>query len=258
MAAKWYRISAFLVLAIGFILAWTGGTGGLTKPFQFNWTYYNALWRGTINDFLFASCLALLVAAAFCFGVFLIRMSYVRGYPLLVDKFASDSCSPSKCIDEDIDIIANTAQSRFQNATSVEETKRLHSLDRNIFTIYRNSQGEFLGYTCVIRLTRKGVAALKRNEFSVKGIPREYVRQDRNYYGCDVYVGAIFCTRTFGNVKGFIEGSLHSQLVELETKAIYARAATPEGLRLLRRRKFSALHVGKEGIGDIFFLSRQT
>lgn len=172
----------------------------------------------------------------------------------IADKVSDRECFPRPCDDTDIPAIVDCADQLFDGATDLEQTLRLHRTDQNAFTVYQDADGNFLGYSCVVRLTKRGVASLKRDDFSILNIPLEYIRRDEKMNDCYLYIGAVCSVdRSYNSV---IYSSLCGGIVKQSPKAVYARAASDAGLRAMKRWKFSALHHGKEGVGHIYHRKR--
>lgn len=244
-----FRLSAILFGVAGFIIGIVGATGGTTGRTQLTLGYFLSLFRGSTNDNLAAFALTLSGIAIALFIGSALKLGFSKSYTHFATHFHDGNCFPRACTDADIPTIVGCAGDYFSTATNLEQTMRLHRLDRRIFTIYETTDARFIGYSCIVRLSAKGVASIRRGDFSIINIPVEYIRKDSKTE-CDIYIGAICCTRLF--TRGFVLGRVYGNIELMKPKAIYARAATVDGLRILKRRKFSALN--KDGVGQIYYI----
>lgn len=159
---------------------------------------------------------------------------------------------PCVCDGDDIKKIAEIASDEFgDQSTSHQQTQRLHNIDDGIFTAIKEPAGVIVGYFCLIRLTQAGFAAVMRNDFHIGTAPIEYINTSKKRRYQNVYVGAVYGHRHHS--KMFALGSMINALKELKPKTICARAATKDGLRILRKYGFQPVDERHEDIGELFW-----
>ncbi|MGC9418698.1 MAG: hypothetical protein ACP5EN_06955 [Rhodovulum sp.] len=103
-----------------------------------------------------------------------------------------------------------------------------------------------LGYFCVIRLSAEGERQIEEQTFNSK-CPDALAMSNENEDGLPVYIGAVFASGI--RSKAAALGGLATYLKLISPKAVHARAATEDGLRILRKYGFSPVHGDKLQIG---------
>jgi hypothetical protein len=161
-----------------------------------------------------------------------------------------------KCHALDLKAIAEIASDEFgDRSTSEEQTLRLHSLDEKIFTAVKDSKEQIVGYFCLVRLTRAGAEAVMRNDFHIATAAVEYIDTSTKRKYKQVYIGAVYGRRQ--SSKMFALGSMINELTEMKPKLICARAATSDGLRVLKKYGFQPIVGRPAGVGELFCLKGQ-
>jgi hypothetical protein len=161
--------------------------------------------------------------------------------------------SIGRCGDRELRLIAEIAEGMFgDTATSLEQTMRLHRMNGEIFKALKDRSGVLRGYLCLMKLTRSGVDAVKRDDFSVRDVPPEYIHQDVRRKNVPIYIGAVYGADDASEM--YIMGCLEMALREASPPAIYARAATARGLELLTHYNFTPIRKQRPEIGMLFEL----
>lgn len=161
-------------------------------------------------------------------------------------KFQRKSCTPA-----DIDLISIIAEEEFEGAaTTRAETRAIHQMDPSAFMVLVDGNGQIAGYRCVLCLTGKGVRALKDGHFSVKNLTRDLIHTGSKKSYRNIYIGAVWGRNP--HCKGLICGSVDELIMAKAPTAVFARAATEDGLRLLKSQNFKPL--GGAGALDSYFV----
>jgi hypothetical protein len=176
----------------------------------------------------------------------------------LLGVYRANRASVSEEIDEhtcnlnDIDAIAAIAETQFGSAaTDTDATRRLHSIDPQTFSVFKNQAGTIVGYACIIRLNKAGIEAIQRNDFHLDNIPPEYVNLGTKVRYSNVYIGAIYGKNR--HVAGHVMAHVSGRLKEIRARHIYARAATSDGVRVLTKRGFLSLAGMPPNVGDVCY-----
>ena len=159
---------------------------------------------------------------------------------------------PNDCDDESLSYIAKAGSERFPTATNENETIAIHRADPQAFKVVKNKSRENIGYYCLLRLTQSGVKSVEKGEFSLKNLQLAHIRQDKKRTDCDIYIGAINCTAFSLRAPGFIEGYALKEIQNMKPRRIFARAATPRGLRLLLDYGFKPVSPSRTGIDQFY------
>jgi hypothetical protein len=159
-----------------------------------------------------------------------------------------------RCVGPDIKAISEIASDEFgDRSTSEAQTTRLHELDGKIFTAIKDSTDQIVGYFCLVRLTKAGVEAVMRNDFHIATAPIEYINTSTKRRYQQVYVGAVYGRRY--DSKMFALGSMINELTDLKPKVVCARAATQDGLRVLKKYGFQPVAGRPHAVGELFWLN---
>jgi hypothetical protein len=113
-----------------------------------------------------------------------------------------------------------------------------------------DGNGNIVGFYGIYRLTKIGKNAARSGEFSIITCPREYLRSDGKHKYANVYLGGVYGKNKLS--RGMVVGAINQELYRTKTKQIFARAATDDGLRLLRNQGFEPVDPTKRGLGEMF------
>lgn len=183
-------------------------------------------------------------------GALYLLLMFMKLKSAEVMSFSSD-ISLAKASEDDLPDIDNMSSSAFGLVSSnIDQIRILHRLSDDIFwKVYVPGSKKNLGYFCSISLSSRGENKIKQNNF-YGACPDE---ADIDQYGGKpnaIYVGAIY-GKSFSS-KGAALAGLQTYLQTKKPDRVYARAATPDGLRILKKNNFLPVNDTKCEVGDYF------
>lgn len=202
--------------------------------------------------------LAIMLVCFIAFLAILILTYFYRMFDIKIKSriLYEDIFDVKHCSDNDVIKIAYIASDIFgDRATSVDQAIRLHNIDGNAFKYIEDQCGNLRAYYCLIRLTKAGAKAIERDDFNISTVPIEYIRRDSAYRNAYYYIGAIYGDSR--QSKDFVAGTLNGRLSEVRPKKVFARAATEDGLKILKKRGFKPVNGRDPGLDMLFALSKK-
>jgi hypothetical protein len=162
-----------------------------------------------------------------------------------------NSLTLEPCNAEDLGEISRLASEEFGDiSANLERNQWLASFDSSAYTKVMDDRGRIVGFYDMFRLTKLGVSAIHRGEFDITTCPRDYLRTDKKYTYNYIYLGGLYGRNRLA--KAMILGAMRQKLLLLRPKAVFARAATKDGLRLIEKERFRPILAGKVGIGALY------
>lgn len=154
----------------------------------------------------------------------------------------------------DLTAINDLARQYFgDQASNLDEINRLFQLDQSMLWVVRkDGNPEVQGYLVIMRLSAAGVEALRDKSFNGANPAKEHLCR-KNGAAKGIYVGAIAANGI--KARAAIIHCLTSFPYRQAYKGaenIYARAATKDGLRTIRKKGFQPLHPPDSSVGSIF------
>ena len=221
-------------------------TGFDLSAFSYNQIFYIALSCIIIGA---SSVIAWLLASILRYALLVGPRAALDKLDKIQRKHSTLKLEP--CNDDDIEAISQTAGQQFGSmAANRSRNQLLRSIDEKSYMKVIDGFGRIVGFYGIFRLTKLGRNAAMRGEFDIIICPMEYIGSDRKYKYSDVYLGGVYGKNTIS--RGMVVGAINQQLFQMSARVIFARAATKEGLRLLRNHGFKPVDIKKDGIGDMF------
>jgi hypothetical protein len=150
-----------------------------------------------------------------------------------------------------LEAISKLASAEFGDlAADYSRNQTLWKIDQSSYSKAVNFKGTIVGFYVIFRLSRLGVAAVKRGEFDIRNCPREYFRADNKRKYLNVYIGGVYGTNKIS--KAMIYGAVNRHLFETKPTIIFARAGSSDGLRILKSFKFNPVSADDD-VGGLFF-----
>lgn len=246
----------YLIPVIGFLF----GLAGALRLYLDNqsglpdWAQIGEIWAARIVWLIVSLLVVGGVLTILWLAVFILNWLSRKRRQLfgLLDKVLSGGgLLIANCVPADITRIDEIARMEFGDAaTPLERTRWLFDIDPESFKKVIDGKGRILGYYCLFRLSRMGMAAIERGEFDILTAPREYFRADNKRRRNNIYVGSVF-----GNgwrTRAAALGALGQAVVSLRPKSIFAKAATPDGLRILHDYRFRPVSANCRTVGCLF------
>jgi len=209
-------------------------------------------------DFIFLGVLIYFFVATMVIGIILIVISYLREK---IPEFLSENLDPYLDIQSanrtDLQIIDSLSSVAFgDTASNLTQIEELYNRAPDTFwKVVDDRNQKISGYFCVFRITKKGESQVKRGTF-YGACPDETAILKTSKKNVPIYVGAIYGKSL--RAKAVALAGLSVYLSQLNPPAVYAKAATKDGLRILTRRGFQPLNVNCSGVGDFFYFPRST
>lgn len=135
-------------------------------------------------------------------------------------------------------------------ASNLPNIKTLHKFSDEIFwTIYDEKTDEIVGYFCFFRLTAQGVKEIKDGTFHGPCPGKKSITNHKRS-SCPIYVGALYGKSL--KAKAFVLSGLQSILAQVNAGSVYAKAATTDGVRILKKFNFLTLPSQPEEVNSYF------
>jgi hypothetical protein len=155
------------------------------------------------------------------------------------------------CDYNDLEAISKLASAEFGDlAADYSRNQTLWKIDQSSYSKAVNFKGTIVGFYVIFRLSRLGVAAVKRGEFDIRNCPREYFRADNKRKYLNVYIGGVYGTNKISKAMSY--GAVNRHLFETKPTIIFARAGSSDGLRILKSFKFNPVSADDD-VGGLFF-----
>jgi hypothetical protein len=184
------------------------------------------------------------------------RHAVVRPFKLVAVKYDRlfrrfDNLTLSTCTFDDLAAISKLAATEFGvYAASLERNRALFATDDQSYWKITDGGERIVGFYCLFRLTAMGTRAVNRGEFDIVTCPTDYLRKDKKYRYVNIYIAGLFGESK--KAQAMVLGALNRHGLEIRPKAMFARAASEDGLRLLEKAKFSPVHPQKIGLGTLY------
>lgn len=202
-----------------------------------------------VSVIFFFSGLAIVIVAIFVF----FSQAF---YDFLTSWMDGESYQIINPRDEEIEAVYRFAQAMFGDEVTPESViKKITSKYKSGLKVAKRKtdEGEFVvGYIFYFPINKSVVDRIIRYEFSAKDLCESDVCKNERY-GYAYYVGAV-AAKGF-RAKAQMLGALksHEDLVRLtKTKTIYAKAASDDGLRIIKKSGFVPVHAMADGTGCFF------
>jgi hypothetical protein len=114
-------------------------------------------------------------------------------------------------------------------------------------------QEQLSGYFCILPLNKRGRQLLEENQIDGSSMTTDYLAP-RHTRPRAVYIGAIAASDRKARAHGLeaIQRYMTKPKFE-EVRRLYAKAATDDGLRLLRKNHFKPMPNAKGEVGDLYY-----
>lgn len=163
-----------------------------------------------------------------------------------------------QCSESDLPALDKISTDAFGTQSSnIEEIQRLYRLDPRIFWAVSlkppsspNGPQPIDGYFAVFRITKEGEEAIKNGTFQGRSPDASHLRTDSKTRYPMAYVAALYGRTQIA--KALVISALQFHLEWLRAKKVYAKAATIDGLRLMRKYGFRPLPRQSSEIGSYF------
>lgn len=140
------------------------------------------------------------------------------------------------CKADDLPNIVSIASSRIGNTTDLEKTRQLYNHNsRSIWKVRNTISGKVIGYYCLLPLTQKGEQKVLDRDLLLGDLDIECFAKRFRKHG-PVYIGGIAGLNKKAGAAA-LEQMKHL-IVKLEASKAYARPATDDGVRLVKRYGF--------------------
>ena len=183
-----------------------------------------------------SSLLIFVIVAQHMLGLF--RVALGDEGRLRSRKFQDFRCEDLKEDDlaEVMEIYGETTEGTTDLSTSKELFRKCRKGWRKVVD---DKTGSLVGYFVVLPLTTRGEKALRNREFGFgSSDASKYVRGNHSK-SCPAYIGMIGAKAGIPHARAFALDRLRHFIRQTDYRVVYARAATKDGLRLLRRQGFS-------------------
>jgi hypothetical protein len=247
---KWYYTAGALLFGIvGTILTAISVIPNIPDAKDSTYLGWISIHSGLLNTWLLIFLCGIIV---FCIlnGIRIIFSTASRRF---VQRLSRETKYTTRdCIESDLQWIVSVATEEYgEYSTDYGQTKRLFDIDPSIFKIIVDYDNSYVGYFCIIRLTKDCIQSLNDGTFSLKNIPELFIRRDVRYKDNFIYIGSVYGadSSTHKNVIAQLAG----YLLAIEPRIIYARATTPAGLKILVARNFKTVDSAHPELGKIFF-----
>ena len=135
-------------------------------------------------------------------------------------------------------------------ASNLNNIEKLHKFSDEIFwVIYDEKTDEIVGYFCFFRLTAQGEREIHDGTFHGP-CPSEKSITNRKRSSCPIYVGALYGKKF--KARAFVLSGLQTILAQVNAGSVYAKAATADGVRILKKFGFSTLPSQPEEVNSYF------
>ena len=202
-----------------------------------------------------ALTLVLIGVFIFVFGILLITKDGI--YVMFIDFVCSGVDHILTCSNRDVEAVHKFAMKFFGNAvTNPDQIRKILSKYKyglKIGISHRNGSKDIIGYFFYFPLNKVAVDKIKKFEFDVTKIEKEDV-STKPRYGQAIYIGAIAANSL--SARAQMLGALKQAVEEAKltkTKTVYARAASMDGLRILKKHGFLPVHPRANEEGCFFF-----
>jgi hypothetical protein len=156
-----------------------------------------------------------------------------------------------QCNDADFVEITRLANDEFGDlAANLKRNRWLATIDPRAYTKVVDHRGRIVGFYDMFRLTKMGANAVHRGEFDITTCPREYLRGDKKLLYNNVYLAGLYGRNR--SAKAMVLGAVSQRLLELRPKAVFARAGTKDGLRLIEQARFRPVLTERIGVGAFY------
>lgn len=136
------------------------------------------------------------------------------------------------------------------SASNLVNIKKIYNFSDEIFWIvYNEKTSEIVGYFCFFRLTAQGVREISEGTFHGP-CPNENSITNRKRTSCSIYVGALYGKSL--KARAFVLAGLQSILAQVNAGSVYAKAATPDGVRVLKKFGFAAMPSQPDAVNSYF------
>ncbi len=163
---------------------------------------------------------------------------WVELYYRLVPSVLSN-VSVTLCQSDDLPKIVEIAKARIGTTMDLAKTQEIYNHNRrSIWKVRDNLTNEIIGYYCVLPLTARGEQKVKERDLLIGDMDKScFAKTFRK--GAPIYIGGVAgLTRKAGAAA--LE-QLKALVIRLEATTAYAKPATTEGVRLVKRHGFVAV-----------------
>jgi hypothetical protein len=185
----------------------------------------------------------------------LVRYTVIESAKIIAEKFDGImnrfDFAFGTCVAADLEEISRISAVEFGPlAASLQRNEWLFGLDDQSYWKIADRAGVIVGFFTLFRLTAAGTMAVKRGDFGITICPPEYLCKDKKYYYQNLYVAGMYGKNR--KARAMVWGALNQRVVQLRPRNMFARAATEDGLRLLKQAKFTPVQADKVGVNALY------
>ena len=145
------------------------------------------------------------------------------------------------------------------DVSSLDLMKSWHKKNRTLFWIvsaYRGSTRQQCGYFCVLPLNADAAKQIEAGTLDGTKIRSIDIAAKAQNASC-IYIGGVAGANRKARARAMEEIRSAIDFVKFaKAQRAYARAATVDGLRLLRKYRFRPLNANRSGLGAMYFIDR--
>ncbi|MEI2387285.1 hypothetical protein [Breoghania sp. JC706] len=151
-----------------------------------------------------------------------------------------------------IDTISNNVFG--DESSNIEQIRRIYSIDHKSFwkVFKRRDDGKISinGYFCIYKISKSGISAIKNGTFNGANPDRAWLDTSNQKNKKTYYIGAIYSKSRYGKAAAL--SGINAIFNERNPSALFARAATEDGIRSLNSNKFEPVTPRRVGIGAYY------
>lgn len=160
---------------------------------------------------------------------------------------------------DDLEDIQKIYSQTTDSATSLSTAEKIYNRCKKGWKkIVDTRSGQIVGYFVVLPLSRKGEDALKKREFNVTDETINDFFNTRHAKGSCAYIGMVGAEKENGPARKAALAQLIDFVNDGNYRSLYARAVTQDGLRLLKRRRFSTVIDKDSADLGVYFVKHAT
>ncbi|MEE2944233.1 MAG: hypothetical protein VX444_03580 [Pseudomonadota bacterium] len=135
-------------------------------------------------------------------------------------------------------------------ASNLQQIRQLYEVNSDTFwKIVDRKSDETVGYFCILWLTSEGERQIEKQIFNGP-CPDPKALQTIARSGCPAYIGAVYARGA--RARGVALAALTVHLKVKRSKRLYAKAATDDGIRVLKKYGFRLLSPGADQVGKYY------
>lgn len=186
------------------------------------------------NDFIWVVLVAALLWG--CFGLYVLFVA-IRDWIALRNSKLS-GLGWDYCKYDELPKIQELADKNLPDPSPLPHTEKLYYHNKKCIRkiLDNKNNNKVVGYVFLMPLTASGLKSIKNKNFNVNSDDLSIFRKSGLAKNCDYYVGALVGTNKLARAKAIL--IIKNFCAAQHVHRLFAKAATEDGLRLLRRQKF--------------------